>query len=299
MKKPEPNPRVLPYQLTTSRWQRLFLFLTIAVCQGADRYKTVYLEEDKDGRTLRHEFTVFDYYIPLKILGSGNNGVVCSARDRRRCTNVHCSDVHGCEHCPTVVIKKIINAFEKDAIHLGFTFLEIQIQNHFKAIDTIPPHDKDDLSSVLIVMDDEYSSDLLDLVDMLNKKDYIDFSEEELRTIMFQILSNTNDLHKAGIMHRDLKPENVLVKFSQKEEEDYQQAVVSITDYGTVGVMNWDQHRHDRGISGTPGYIAPEVIHCEKYNKINTYGSTPKVDMWAVGTIMATLVLRKYMFPQV
>ena len=55
-------------------------------------------------------------------------------------------------------------------------------------------------------------------------------------------------IHSKGIIHRDLKPENLVF-----EENGY----LRITDFG---VARKRKENNSEETSGTPGYMAPEVI---------------------------------------
>ena len=54
--------------------------------------------------------------------------------------------------------------------------------------------------------------------------------------------------HDKNIIHRDIKPENLVI-----DDDGY----VRITDFGIARV--W-QHDNSKETSGTPGYMAPEVM---------------------------------------
>ncbi|MEM6529332.1 MAG: serine/threonine-protein kinase, partial [Chloroflexota bacterium] len=86
--------------------------------------------------------------------------------------------------------------------------------------------------------------------------------------LMVQVSQALAYLHRRGIIHRDLKPENVLVV----------DGTARVLDFGlAVQVSHMDQKLDDR-LSGTLGYMAPEVL----------LGSPPgeKSDLYALG-IMA------------
>lgn len=55
-------------------------------------------------------------------------------------------------------------------------------------------------------------------------------------------------IHKKGIIHRDLKPENLV--FDKK-------GFLKLTDFGIARPI-WPDNHADT--SGTPGYMAPEVM---------------------------------------
>ncbi|XP_043938357.1 microtubule-associated serine/threonine-protein kinase 3-like [Protopterus annectens] len=90
-------------------------------------------------------------------------------------------------------------------------------------------------------------------------------------------------LHNYGIVHRDLKPDNLLITKTGH---------IKVTDFGLskIGLMSFctslykghikkvAREFQDKQISGTPEYIAPEVILEEGYGK--------PVDWWAMGIIL-------------
>ncbi|XP_041436135.1 protein kinase C delta type-like [Xenopus laevis] len=75
-------------------------------------------------------------------------------------------------------------------------------------------------------------------------------------------------LHSNGIIHRDLKPENILVDNNGH---------IKICDLGLAVEGVFDAKKIS-GLTGTPGYRAPEVLSLEKYNA--------GVDWWSFGVIM-------------
>ena len=68
-------------------------------------------------------------------------------------------------------------------------------------------------------------------------------------------------IHQSNILHRDIKPENLLLG-----EDGY----VSISDFGISWIYQ-PENSHDT--SGTPGYMAPEVMLKENHNiAVDYYG---------------------------
>ncbi|KAL2965588.1 hypothetical protein AAZX31_16G069000 [Glycine max] len=104
------------------------------------------------------------------------------------------------------------------------------------------------------------------------------FSENEVRNWCFQVFQGLAYMHQRGYFHRDLKPENLLVT----------KDVIKIADFGLA-----------REISSLPPYTeyvstrwyrAPEVL-------LQSHLYSSKVDMWAMGAIMAELFTLRPLFP--
>ena len=78
-----------------------------------------------------------------------------------------------------------------------------------------------------------------------------------------------------NIIHRDIKPDNVMIS----RFDDYK-----LGDFGVAKVMN---HTTNATMTGTTGYIAPEVLHMEKYGK--------EVDIYSLGIVMYWLLNNRRM----
>jgi len=102
------------------------------------------------------------------------------------------------------------------------------------------------------------------------------YSERDASNIIYQVVSAVEYLHENGIAHRDLKPENLL---SAGEEED---EVVKIADFGFSKSFAGDDAEKLMTSCGSPGYVAPEILTAESYDK--------SVDMWSVGVIIYILL---------
>jgi len=101
------------------------------------------------------------------------------------------------------------------------------------------------------------------------------YSEKEASDLIKDIASAILYLHSIGIVHRDLKPEN-LIYLSPKNDSP-----IKITDFGLA------KYRSGKDMAmttacGTPGYVAPEVLKNEPYDKA--------VDMWSLGVILYILL---------
>ncbi|KAK5898356.1 hypothetical protein CgunFtcFv8_015780 [Champsocephalus gunnari] len=105
------------------------------------------------------------------------------------------------------------------------------------------------------------------------------FSENEIRNILFQVISGLAFVHKHGFFHRDMKPENLLCMGPE---------LVKIADFGLAREIRSKPPYTD--YVSTRWYRAPEVLL-----RSSTYSSP--VDLWAVGCIMAELYTLRPLFP--
>lgn len=94
-------------------------------------------------------------------------------------------------------------------------------------------------------------------------------TEVEAAEYVRQLLSAIDYCHEARICHRDLKPENILLSYKKGSLD------IKLADFGLAQVYSEEELMHN--ISGTPYYIAPEMLAGE-YNHL--------VDMWSLGVIL-------------
>ncbi|GKU95916.1 hypothetical protein SLEP1_g9213 [Rubroshorea leprosula] len=104
------------------------------------------------------------------------------------------------------------------------------------------------------------------------------FSESDVKNWCFQVFQALSYMHQRGYFHRDLKPENLLVT---KE-------TIKIADFGLAREIN-SNPPYTEYVS-TRWYRAPEVL-------LQSYVYSSKVDMWAMGAIMAELFTLRPLFP--
>ena len=91
------------------------------------------------------------------------------------------------------------------------------------------------------------------------------FSEEETKFFIACLLLGLEYIHGNNIIHRDIKPENLVC-----EENGY----IRITDFGVAKIV---KEENSSETSGTPGYMAPEVLFAQNH-------SFP-VDFFAIGVM--------------
>ena len=119
----------------------------------------------------------------------------------------------------------------------------------------------------------------LDLRKLVDNK-LVVFTENESLEIIYQILTAINFIHKQGILHRDIKPSNIL-----------------LTKEGSAKLIDFGLSRHFDGKDdpltknvNTRWYRPPEILYGAVY-----YGT--KIDIWALGCVLAELILKKPLFP--
>ena len=104
------------------------------------------------------------------------------------------------------------------------------------------------------------------------------YSEKEASEVIASVTSAIQYLHNIGVVHRDLKPEN-LIYLSPADDSP-----IKITDFGLAKYRSnkASEVSNMTTACGTPGYVAPEVLKNEPYNKA--------VDMWSLGVILYILL---------
>ena len=100
------------------------------------------------------------------------------------------------------------------------------------------------------------------------------FSEKDASELMKKVLEATEYLHNLGIVHRDLKPENLL--YTDKSDA----AEIKVADFGLSKFVSANDLL--KTACGTPGYVAPEVLTLQGYQKA--------VDLWSIGVILYILL---------
>ena len=95
--------------------------------------------------------------------------------------------------------------------------------------------------------------------------------ENQLKFIAGCVLVGLNYIHEKQIIHKDIKPENLVF-----DSRGY----IHITDFGISKIYHPDNGKEN---SGTPGYMAPEVL----FNKDHNFS----VDYFSLGVILYELLM--------
>ena len=106
-----------------------------------------------------------------------------------------------------------------------------------------------DFSNLYLVMDLLTGGDLR--YHLAKKKR---FSERETKFFIANMLLALEYIHSKNIIHRDIKPENLVLELN---------GYLRITDFGVAKINEKDNSSET---SGTPGYMAPEVILVQNHS---------------------------------
>ncbi|KAG7514942.1 phosphatidylinositol 3-kinase regulatory subunit gamma isoform X1 [Solea senegalensis] len=178
-------------------------------------------------------FMVLKRYQNLRPIGSGAQGIVCSAYD------------HILER--NVAIKKLSRPFQNQT-HAKRAYRELVLMkcvNHKNIIGLLnvftPQKTLEEFQDVYLVME-LMDANLCQVIQM-------ELDHERLSYLLYQMLCGIKHLHAAGIIHRDLKPSNIVVKSD---------CTLKILDFGLARTAA-------TGLLMTPYvvtryYRAPEVI---------------------------------------
>eukprot|EP00873_Tetraselmis_striata_P000634 jgi/Tetstr1/420898/TSEL_011961.t1 len=103
------------------------------------------------------------------------------------------------------------------------------------------------------------------------------YAEEDARVVAVQLLEALEYLARKGIAHRDIKPRNILLT------SDEEHTRIKVIDFGLGGQLT-PAKRHFTSRSGTPTYVAPEVIATDG----PAYGT--QCDVWSAGVLLYKLL---------
>jgi len=210
------------------------------------------------------KFVIDQKYEPIKPIGKGAYGVVCSAKD----------STDGAK----VAIKKITDAFE-DLIDAKRILREVKLLQHFEHDNVVglrdmmnPPLEEpfNDVYMVLDLMD----TDMERIICSNN-----DLTDHHVQYFIYQLLRGLKYIHSANVIHRDLKPSNLLLNAD---------CDLKICDFGLARGVKDDVDLTKYVV--TRWYRAPELLcSCVDY--------TEAIDVWSVGCILAELLGRKPLWP--
>nr|CDS25901.1 serine:threonine protein kinase ULK2 [Hymenolepis microstoma] len=117
-----------------------------------------------------------------------------------------------------------------------------------------------------------------DLNDYLHRKKTL--PEETIRHFLIQIGSAMDAMNRKAIVHRDLKPGNILLSYygNYASIEDVPGPLITfkLADFGFARFLQYGIMAQT--MCGSPMYMAPEVLMCQKYDA--------RADIWSMGIIV-------------
>ncbi|CAL1603060.1 unnamed protein product [Knipowitschia caucasica] len=199
----------------------------------------------------------------LNRIGEGTYGIVYRARDT----------VTG----ETVALKKVRMDKEKDGLPIS-SLREITVLlrlRHPNVVELKEVVVGSHLLSLFLVMS-YCEQDLASLLDHMQSP----FTEAQVKCIVLQVLRGLEYLHHNFILHRDLKVSNLLMT---------DEGQVKIADFGLARSAGLPVRPMTPRVV-TLWYRAPELL-------LGSVTQGPAVDMWAMGCILAELLLHKPLLP--
>jgi len=112
------------------------------------------------------------------------------------------------------------------------------------------------------------------------KDDSVILALSHVKNMLLQILLGLEHLHQHFILHRDLKPNNLLLNSFGR---------IKIADFGLARFFGSPNRQYTHQVV-TRWYRAPELLYGSR-----AYGTG--IDIWAIGCIVAELLLQKPIFP--
>lgn len=95
--------------------------------------------------------------------------------------------------------------------------------------------------------------------------------------LMDELLVALAEIHARGVVHGDVKPENLVL-----EPRRAGPPRLTLIDFGVARVSDGPQLDPSRGVCGTPGYMAPELMHGAP--------PSPASDLYAAGATLIELL---------
>ncbi|GMI37429.1 hypothetical protein TeGR_g18 [Tetraparma gracilis] len=164
-----------------------------------------------------------------------------------------------------VIDKRALNQEDKEALQVECdTMMQV---NHDNIVRLKEVYDNN--NNFYMVLEICSGGELFDRIVEMEK-----YSEADARFAFAQMTEAVGHCHKLNIVHRDLKPENLLYAGALPN------MTLKLADFGLAQIVT--AHKHLHTACGTPGYVAPEILMGEEYDK--------EVDMWSLGVILYILL---------
>uniref|UniRef100_A0A2K6RC68 Mitogen-activated protein kinase 13 n=1 Tax=Rhinopithecus roxellana TaxID=61622 RepID=A0A2K6RC68_RHIRO len=235
-------------------------------------------------------------YVSPTHVGSGAYGAVCSAIDQRSGEKV--------------AIKKLSRPFQSE-IFAKRAYRELLLLKHMQHENVIGLLDVFTPASSLRNFHDFYlvmpfmQTDLQKIMGM-------EFSEEKIQYLVYQMLKGLKYIHSAGVVHRDLKPGNLAVNedcelkildFGLARHANAEMTGYVVTRWYRAPevILSWMHYNQtgqwsapERAVLGPSGHLV--LIDCQAPDSPGDTSPPSAVDIWSVGCIMAEMLTGKTLF---
>uniref|UniRef100_A0A1A8M9I2 non-specific serine/threonine protein kinase n=3 Tax=Nothobranchius TaxID=28779 RepID=A0A1A8M9I2_9TELE len=203
---------------------------------------------------------VEDFYEIEDVLGSGHFGQVRRVRERTSGT---------CWAGKFLKIRK--NACSRMGLDRVSVEREVEILQAVQHPNIVALKDVfESRSEVVLIIELVSGGELFDFI--AAKENLLEIEAIEF---LKQILEGLKFIHSRNIAHFDLKPENIMLSDNMSPHPN-----IKLIDFGLA--HHFSPGEEYRSTSGTPQYIAPEVINSEPLS--------PAADMWSIGVITYILL---------
>ncbi|GFH46717.1 myosin light chain kinase [Chaetoceros tenuissimus] len=196
-----------------------------------------------------------DNYSVGRTLGEGAFSVVKEVTSRSKRSN----------YAAKIVTKAKLTKEDEIALHDEIGILKKMKHNHIINLYDV----FDEPSYYYLVTELMLGGELFDRI--VTKTFYTEKEARDVCKILFDALGYC---HSHAIAHRDLKPENLLL-MSRNDDKN-----IKIADFGFAKKVSSSKCLLTQ--CGTPGYVAPEILHGVPYGV--------KADMWSLGVITYILL---------
>uniref|UniRef100_A0A7N5ZTZ9 G protein-coupled receptor kinase n=1 Tax=Anabas testudineus TaxID=64144 RepID=A0A7N5ZTZ9_ANATE len=217
----------------------------------ADYQSSMYFDRFLQWKMLERQPITKDTFRQYRVLGKGGFGEVCACQVRATGKMYACKKLE----------KKRIKKRKGESMALNEKQILEKVNSRFVVSLAYAYETKDALCLVLTIMNGG------DLKFHIYNMGTPGFEKDRVQFYAAQICCGLEHLHRESIVYRDLKPENILL-----DDNGH----IRISDLGLA--IKVPEGELIRGRVGTVGYMAPEVIHNEKY------GMSP--DWWGLGCLI-------------
>mmetsp|Transcript_25908 Transcript_25908/g.74296 ORF Transcript_25908/g.74296 Transcript_25908/m.74296 type:complete len:548 (-) Transcript_25908:198-1841(-) len=233
--------------------------LKVASKPAAD-LPTKALTADNSGKAIEQSFDMDRE----TILGEGGYASVFLARDKQT----------GAVRAVKCVLKSLV-ADKQRLQHEVDIMLALDHPNVLRCFETF-----EDQRFVYLVLELCAGGDLFDYIARSGR-----VPEERAAVVMQLVFRSIAHIHTLGICHRDIKPENFLFRDDGPPEGNE----LKLADFGIAAIVGPRGKASLRTKTGTPQYVAPEVLsHAPHYGL--------ECDLWSCGVLMYLLLSHRLPF---